>query len=274
MNIQEYISSGILESYAAGQLSESESSEVEKHIRNFPEIRIEYEKIQETLYLTASANLKTPSGKVRENILNKISNSEKQIHNTENLNSIESSEKYQGSNAGKYRYLMAAAIVFFLISLAANFFLISKLNDAKREIAVLSDQKKIMVQENEAVNRKLSIASNDMEIMKDRNYKMIDLKGLEISPNSNVLAFWNPQTKKVYAGVMNLPVPPPGKQYQLWALSNGKPIDAGVMDVDPSDKSLHEMKSMEDAQAFAVTLEPKGGSVNPSMDQMYVMGKI
>ncbi len=274
MNIQEYISSGILESYAAGHLTENENTEVENLIRKFPEIRIEYEKIQEALYLSASANLKTPSDKVRVSVLNKIRTAERQINKSEKLHIVDHPEIFQKTDSGKYRYLMAAVIVFFLFSLAANFFLLNKLNDAKKEIAVLSDQKKIMVQENEAVNRKLSTASKDMEIMKDRSYKMIDLKGLEISPNSNVIAFWNPLTKKVYAGVMNLPVPPPGKQYQLWALSNGKPIDAGVMDVDPSDKSLHEMKSMEDAQAFAITLEPKGGSVNPTMDQMYVMGKI
>lgn len=274
MNIQQYISSGILESYAAGQLTENENNEVENLIRIYPEIRIEYEKIQEALYLSASANLKTPSGKVRESVLNKIRTAERQINKKQELLNVNNTDRFQRTDTGKYRYLMAAVIVFFLLSLGANFFLLNKLNDAKKEIAVLSDQKKIMVQENEAVKRKLSFASKDMEIMKDRNYKMIDLKGLEISPNSNVIAFWNPSTKKVYAGVMNLPVPPPGKQYQLWALSNGKPIDAGVMDIDPSDKSLHEMKSMEDAQAFAITLEPKGGSVNPTMDQMYVMGNI
>jgi anti-sigma-K factor RskA len=34
------------------------------------------------------------------------------------------------------------------------------------------------------------------------------------------------------------------------------------------------MKSIGKAQAFAVTLEPKGGSVNPTMDKMMVMGAI
>jgi anti-sigma-K factor RskA len=267
LNTREYISSGILESYAAGQLSENESAEVEYHLRKYPDIRKEYEIIQKALYLTAAANLKTPSGKVRESLIDIIKTPEAKFLNIDNAGTIQRSKN-------TYKYLMAASIVFFLVSLAANFFLLNKLNDAKREIAVLSDQKKIMVQENEAVNRKLGIASKDMEIMKDRNYKMIELKGMEKSPDSNVLAFWNPENGKVYVGVMNLPVPPAGKQYQLWALSNGKPIDAGVMDVDPSDKSLHEMKSMEDAQAFAVTLEPKGGSINPTMDQMYVMGKI
>lgn len=267
MDIQGYISSGILESYAAGLLTESENAEVEKYIRKHQEIRSEYEKIQQALFITTAVNLKTPSSKVKESILNRIK------EDGNNILETQKTINYQGSY-NKYKYLMAASIVFFLMSLSVNFFLLNKLSDAKKEIAVLSDQKKIMVQENEAVNRKLGLASKDMEIMKDKNYKMADLKGLEKSPNSNVIAFWNPETKKLYAGVMNLPVPPPGKQYQLWALSNGKPVDAGVMDVDPSDKSLHEMKSTEDAQAFAVTLEPKGGSINPTMDQMYVMGKI
>jgi hypothetical protein len=173
-----------------------------------------------------------------------------------------------------YKYLPAACAALFLMSLAVNYFLWNELNHIKFQNSVLSDQKKLLVQELEAVNRKLSLTSKDMEIMKDRSYKMVIMKGLDRSPNSNVVTFWNPVTKKVYAGVMDLPVPPPDKQYQLWAVSNGKPVDAGVMEVDPSDKSLHEMKSMEDAQAFCITLEPKGGSAKPTMDEMYVMGNI
>jgi anti-sigma-K factor RskA len=47
-----------------------------------------------------------------------------------------------------------------------------------------------------------------------------------------------------------------------------------MIDIDPFDKTLHPMKDIEDAQAFAITLEPKGGSVNPTMSEMYVMGSI
>ncbi|MDQ3020655.1 MAG: anti-sigma factor [Bacteroidota bacterium] len=269
MNTKEYIGSGILELYASGMLTESESKQVEEIIKKYPEVKDEYEYIQKTIYLSISNNLKTPSKKVKAEILNNIANRQDSFES--NLNTVtEPSVK----KSDTYRYLMAASIAFLLLSLGANFFLWNKLNVAKNEIALLSEQKKIIVQEYEAVSRKLGKASMDMEIMEDRNYKMVDLKGLEKSPSSHVVAFWNPDTKKVYVEVKNLPMPPPDKQYQLWALSNGKPIDAGVMDVDPSDKSLHEMKSMQDAQAFAITLEPKGGSVNPTMDQMYAMGKI
>jgi len=37
---------------------------------------------------------------------------------------------------------------------------------------------------------------------------------------------------------------------------------------------MKRMKSVKGAQAFAVTLEPKGGSVNPTMDQMMAIGNI
>jgi anti-sigma-K factor RskA len=269
LDVKEYISSGILELYASGSLSEDENKDVEEAIKNNPQIKTELELIIKTLCLYAKPNLKTPHDSVKSNILKKIKQTESLSKDNNTV-----SKTTDRKQVSSYKYLMAASIAFLFLSLFANYFLWTKLKDANNEIAVLSDQKKVMVQEFETVSRKLVKASADMEIMKDRNYKMVDMKGMEKSPSSNVLAFWNPETKKVYIEVLSLPVPPPDKQYQLWALSNGKPIDAGVMDVDPSDKSLHEMKSMEDARAFAITLEPKGGSKNPTLDEMYVMGNI
>ncbi|MEO8209936.1 MAG: anti-sigma factor [bacterium] len=274
MNIKEYISSGILELYASGILTESESKAVEDVIKKYPEVKDEYDFIQKTMYLALSQNLKTPSGKVKVSILNNIKNRELSKTNIHDFHEFDAIDSASVKKAETYRYLMAASIAFLLLSIGANFFLWNKLKDARNEIALLSDREKIIVQEYDAVSRKLGKATQDMEIIKDRDYKMVDLKGLEKSPFSHVVAFWNPDTKKVYVQVKNLPMPPTDKQYQLWALSNGKPIDAGVMDVDPADQSLHEMKSMNDAQAFAITLEPKGGSVNPTMDQMYAMGKV
>jgi anti-sigma-K factor RskA len=62
-------------------------------------------------------------------------------------------------------------------------------------------------------------------------------------------------------------------QYQLWALVGGKPVDLGVFDAPADSTQMKEMKSIARADAFAVTLEPKGGSINPTMDQMVVLGK-
>ena len=267
MDPKEYISSGILELFALGELNLEQSVEVEEIIKKYPEVRDEYNNIQKTFHITASVLLKSPSEQVKSALLAKINEKP-----ATKIKSVEVPSIKAKNNT--FKYLMAASVAFLILSLIANYFLWSKLSEAKNQIAILNDQKKIMVQEYEDVNRKLSQNSQDMKIMADRNFKMINLKGLEKSLTSDVITFWNPDTKKVYVKIENLPVPPSNKQYQLWALSNGKPINAGMMDVDPSDKTLHPMRDIEDAQAFAITLEPKGGSVNPTMSEMYVMGSI
>jgi anti-sigma-K factor RskA len=63
-------------------------------------------------------------------------------------------------------------------------------------------------------------------------------------------------------------------QYQLWALVNGKPVDLGVFDANGKLEGLQVMKNIGEAQTFAVTLEPKGGSISPTMSQLMVMGNI
>jgi len=72
----------------------------------------------------------------------------------------------------------------------------------------------------------------------------------------------------------NLPVPASDKQYQLWAILDGKPVDLGMLDFDLKQKKLLvHMKNTRGAQAFAITLEKKGGNSTPQ-GTMYVMGKL
>lgn len=284
MDLKEYISSGILELYASGNLTEHESAEVQYKIKTYPEVRSEYEKIQKTIYLISLGNFQIPSTSVKESLLKRIKDSGNSISDKSDNSDISVISDLSGiekektiikkKESSSFKYLMAASITFLILSLGINFYLWSRLQEENKKNAVLTDQKKMITQEYEAVNNKLTLAYSDIKILHDKNYKAVDLRGMEISPSSNAMAYWNPETKKVYIEVISLPVPPPDKQYQMWAVCNGSMVDLGVMDVDPSDTSLHEMKDMEDPQAFAVTLEPKGGSLSPTMDQMYVMGEI
>jgi anti-sigma-K factor RskA len=54
---------------------------------------------------------------------------------------------------------------------------------------------------------------------------------------------------------------------------DGKPVDAGMLDMDKGQMVV-KMKNTPVAQAFAITLEKKGGSPTPDMNAMYVMGTI
>ncbi len=93
------------------------------------------------------------------------------------------------------------------------------------------------------------------------------------SPSSLATVFWNTESKAVYLLVNQLPKPATGKQYQLWAIADGKPVDAGIFELGEGITFI-KLKTIAKAEAFAITLEKKGGSETPTMDAMYVMGKV
>jgi hypothetical protein len=172
-----------------------------------------------------------------------------------------------------YRYLMAAVWAFLVLNILGNIFFYTKLRNTESRMSEVANENKKMRQEYEQIKQSLDKKSNDMKIVMNRNNKIVDMKGMEISPGSFTTVYWNPTTKQVMLDVNNLPAPPPDKQYQLWALKDGKPIDAGVFDMgtDP----MHAMSiPIDAADAFAITLEKKGGSPAPTLTQLYVMGKI
>jgi anti-sigma-K factor RskA len=67
--------------------------------------------------------------------------------------------------------------------------------------------------------------------------------------------------------------PPAGKQYQLWAIVDGKPVDAGMIDLN-QPIVFQQMKTINSAQAFAVTIENVGGSATPSLETMCLLGNV
>jgi len=64
---------------------------------------------------------------------------------------------------------------------------------------------------------------------------------------------------------------PSDKQYQLWAIVGGQPVDLGVYQ---TGAAMQKMKNIEGAQMFAITIEKAGGSATPTLDQMIVAGPV
>ena len=88
--------------------------------------------------------------------------------------------------------------------------------------------------------------------------------------------YWNKSKQLAYVSVKKLPMPPPGMQYQLWAIEDGKPVDIGMLRNDVvADAGMQQVpKAVSGAQAFAVSLEKEGGSSTPTPDRIYLMGKM
>jgi anti-sigma-K factor RskA len=69
-----------------------------------------------------------------------------------------------------------------------------------------------------------------------------------------------------------LPQPESGKTYQLWAVSDvGRPTSIGLMDVDVRGRAIATAPFRVDgALNLAITIEPAGGSPQPTSDPIFV----
>ena len=86
------------------------------------------------------------------------------------------------------------------------------------------------------------------------------LKGTPPAPQADGSFAWSPARKSGFLVAHNLPMPPAGKQYQLWVIAAGQPASAGVFDVDNlGHASLVVPVEAPTPDGFAITLEPAGG---------------
>ena len=116
-----------------------------------------------------------------------------------------------------------------------------------------------------------------MAILRDKNIESITLGGQAIAPQSYAKVYWNKEKQLAYVDVAGLPEPPPGKVYQVWSLTLNPltPTSIGILeDFITDDNKVFTMANANESQAFAITLEPAGGSELPTLEQLYVLGTV
>jgi hypothetical protein len=167
-----------------------------------------------------------------------------------------------------WKWVAAASI---LAAAASIFWAVSLNNQVKNLQAGTSTNDSIQQQLNDTRNELAQLRS-EADAIRNPAMKMASLGGTATAPRSEAMIMWDSTSKDVYLMVRNLPRAGNDKQYQLWALLDGKPVDLGTFELR-QERLLVKMKGVQAAQAFAITLEPKGGSATPTGD-MYVYGKL
>ncbi len=108
----------------------------------------------------------------------------------------------------------------------------------------------------------------------DTSMIRVAMSGLPSSASSFATVWWNRRSQDVYLDLHTMPSLASNEDYQLWAIVDGKPVDLGVFNPDAADAAVVRMKRVGAPQAFAVTIEPKGGRTTPTLERMVVLGKI
>jgi len=267
------ISSGDLELYVLGSLSPEETYQVEQLMSIFPEIREEVDRISETVEKMAMQSTHSPGDNTRAKVFDSFKQLKGEEEGQTPVKSISAETSAETSTTGKvrqmnmYRNMAVASVVLLVVGIGL--------------VVVLMNQNRSKSETISGLNQKVDVVNNDvrkqagtyeqlLNLLNDKNYQQIKLQPLPGKPEATVNVYWNQKTSDVYLLDISLPAAPATKQYQLWAIVDGKPVSAGMLS---GSHTTEKMGRFAKAQAFAITLEKAGGSETPTLDQMYVMGK-
>ncbi|UOQ95816.1 anti-sigma factor [Hymenobacter sp. 5317J-9] len=298
-NIQDYIESGILEQYALGELSPAEQAAVEGMAARHPEVSEELQQVQLAFGVYAEAHSLAPPAGMRERVLSNVmaqiaapAAAAPNVSLRADLDAVAQTATNpiapvagdavvrpftpaaDAPEPSRSIWAMAASVAL-LLSLGANFLLYSRWKDASSDLVALQNEQARFATTTNVLNRQMGDLRQENQVLRNDEFRAVALAGTKTAPTAHARVLFNPATHKVYVDVKSLPALPAGKQYQLWALDKGKPIDAGVLTLaTATGEGLQAMKDIASAQTFAMTVEPAGGSVNPTLSTMTVVGNI
>jgi len=259
------ISPELLQSYVLGTASSEEIKAVQQACVKDPLLLDEIEAIEKVLIIYAESKSPKISSTVKKELFLKLNEKPvKELSIAPNNTSLKRN----------YKYAIAASITLFIASSFMNILMYNQLRKTNAALSQLNSEKDYYANQFKVQQTVLENRENGIAVLLNPGTKSVKLNATNKETNSSATIYWNTVNHETYLSLASLPVPPEGKQYQLWAIVNGKPVDAGIFDLTAGTIQLQKMKSMDTAQAFAVTLENKGGSTVPTLTAMYLFGNV
>ena len=164
----------------------------------------------------------------------------------------------------------AAFLVAFVFSLAAWR---TSRSTLQAEVDQTRSSSKAVLAQNAELKQQLAETVQINSVLSSPSPRVLQLEGQEPAPGSSATVYWDVQGNR-WVITANLPPAPEGKVYQLWFVTAEAKISAGLIRPDRAGHAFATLQFPSDIgplAAAAITLEPDGGSEQPTMP-IYALG--
>lgn len=159
--------------------------------------------------------------------------------------------------------LMACGLLYLLIDLDKDYEVLSQ--EHQKTIQYYNQKLK----ESEEL---LQSKSDLLAFITHQRTDKVKLLSSNVNVSDEAVLYWNADSHHVWLDHSNLPALDNQHSYQLWAFENDQPINLGI--VDESDVAITKMNAVDAADSFVITLESFGGSEQPTLSAIKVIGEI
>ena len=247
--VHTFLDSGLLDKYLIGATTSSETVEVESFINKYPEVKEEYDILQGHLELVARTQAIRPPSYTLDVILDAIDDKPvMQMHITRKA-------PFWFSIAASIAALVFAGTSYIFYN--QNQMLLNENNTIADEIFDLRGD----IDNN---NDKLDGVMRQFMKLNNPETEKYVLRGNDRAKDLKTVAYINSIEKSSLIDVVSLPEISEEQSYQLWAQMQDKMVSLGILDI--SDRKLKSVPYIEDALSLTITIEPKGGTDNASLE--------
>jgi anti-sigma-K factor RskA len=254
LDIESYISSGIIEQYVMGLCTAEEKNELELLRQTNPLLDKSIADFEVELERRMMASAYLPGIKTDDAVLESLRvlgtpvvQMQPVVKNVKRLSWV--------------KMLAAASVLLFGVSAFFNY---TQYKQNKEQAALLASKSSVIE----------SLPVANYNILKDPSITPIAMMGVGLHTTCRCTMFWDKKTGKAYIMIHHLSLSGDAKDYQLWATVNGKPVSVGMVDDKIRGQFIEITGVPEGANQFAVTLENAGGATTPTVDNTFLVGKI
>lgn len=246
MNIQDYISSGILELYALGQLTPAEMQEVETMAAQHVEIKQELHYINLGLEKYAMANSISAPATIKERLFKELPPKNIPSPKTESVkpNNLVGNLVLGG--------VLATALILFFNQR-------TKYNDLKSQY----EKEKVVC---DSIQTEINSKYQFVDDIRKEGNDMVQIAATPKYANTIIYLHTNKAEKINYLQLNNLPPLAAGQAYQLWSLQEGK--DPVPMEVFKDADTFVKVGFFDATVNYAITIEKDGGSQVPNLENL------
>ncbi len=246
ISIKEIRESGLLELYVLGDLNQEETRIVDGYLSEFPELLKDLDEINSGIELYDNIYAETPPSGIIDSIL---SSSPPSKSTSVFKNKI---PPFIYGLLGLLTALLIAGIIYHL-------------NEIK--------EKNKLIVECERLKSESEISNNLYASIMDGDNKMVVGQSTDKFSSAETVLILNDQEQRAYINARSLPSIATNQQFQLWSLRDGQ--DPRPLDVfDSEDATFLEFEFIADTDAYALTIEPRGGSTSPNLDDLITVATL
>lgn len=237
-----FFQSGLLDKYVLDEISASESLKVEHYIDTYPEVKSEYERLQNNLEIIAKANAVEAPKFILDNILNDLED-----------DTVPVVQLHRNQRKTPW-YSIAASVVALIF--AGGYYMKTQQNlDLLEENQVVVDEIFDLRKDIEDNNKRLDNLMLEFMKLNNPETEKYVFRGNDRAKDLKTVAYINPVDETSMIDVVSLPKLPEDQTYQLWAEMQDRMINLGILDV--SQKKLQSVPYVKDALALSITIQDK-----------------